>query len=185
MEEREEIIYTLMMEALDGELSASGWSELESHLRVRPDLAREWQAMRAIDQLFRNTPALSPAADFAQRTLARLPNQRLRLRLATIFYVLLLISGLIPVLIIGLLTVQFVPALFEPALFSGLMQIGSQIVNLVGTVFTALVSGITELVRQQQLAVIGWLMLMVGLVVLWSGVYRQLVLLPRSTPTAK
>lgn len=181
MEEREEIIYTLMMEALDGELSASGWTELESHLRVRPDLAREWYAMRAIDRLFRSTPALVPAADFAQRTLARLPNRRFRLRMATVFYVLLMISGLIPVLIIGLLTIQFAPALFEPALVSGLVKVGSQIASIAGVVFTALWAGLADLVRQQQLAVAGWLLLMVGLVVLWSGVYRHMVLLPRST----
>ena len=76
MEEREENIYTMMMEALDGELSETGLNELESHLRVRPDLAREWVALQAIDRLFRNSPILSPAVDFTQRTLARLPNRR-------------------------------------------------------------------------------------------------------------
>lgn len=181
MEEREENVYTLMMEALDGELSESGLNELESHLRVRPDLAREWSALRAIDRLFRSTPALSPAADFTQRTLARLPNRRFRLRLVTIFYVLLLVSGIVPVLIIGLLAVQFVPAFFEPAFIGGLLQVGNQVISLAGAVFTALFAGLADLLRQQQLAVAGWLLVMLGLVILWSGVYRQLMLVPRST----
>jgi anti-sigma factor RsiW len=181
MEEREEMIYTLMMEALDGELSETGWNELEAHLRVRPDLAREWIALRAIDRLFRHAPALSPAADFTQRTLARLPNRRVRLRLVTIFYILLLVSGFLPLLIIGLLTIQFAPAIFEPALISGLLQVGNQVISLAGVVLTALFAGLADLLRQQQLAVAGWLLVMLGLVALWSGVYRQLVLLPRST----
>ena len=109
MEKIEENAYSLMMEALDGELSATGWAELESHLRVRPELAQEWQALQAIDQLFRSTPALSPAADFTQRTLARLPNRRTRLWFVASLYVLLLVVGLIPVLFIGWLAAQSNP----------------------------------------------------------------------------
>ena len=36
MEEIDETVYALMMEALDGELTDSGWTELEAHLRARP-----------------------------------------------------------------------------------------------------------------------------------------------------
>ncbi|HEX6384541.1 MAG TPA: zf-HC2 domain-containing protein, partial [Anaerolineae bacterium] len=89
-------IYTMMMDALDGELSASNRIELESHLRACPPCAREWQALLAIDMLFRQTPALRPAADFAQRTLARLPNRRYRIWAIMAVYVLLLLSGMLP-----------------------------------------------------------------------------------------
>lgn len=170
------------MEALDGELSGAGWADLESHLRVRPDLAREWHAMQAIDQLFRSTPMLVPAADFAQRTLERLPNRRSRLWFVASLYVLLLVIGLIPVVFIGWLTVQFVPAIFEPAIVRGLVQAGSELVGVVGAVLLALFLGMGNYVRQQP-AVLVSLLVMLGTVALWSGVYRQMVSAPTSRST--
>ena len=70
--------YTLMMDALDGELAGDHKEDLEAHLRACPTCTREWQALLAIDTLFKQTPALSPAIGFTQRTLARLPNRKYR-----------------------------------------------------------------------------------------------------------
>jgi anti-sigma factor RsiW len=177
MEEIDETVYALMMEALDGELTDSGLTELEAHLRVRPDLSREWQAMQAIDRLFRSTPALSPAADFTQRTLARLPNRRVRLWFVAAVYLLLLLVGLIPVVLLGWLAVQFAPALFEPAIVRTLVQAGSQLVSVIGAVLLALALGAGNYIRQQPLILVS-LLVMLGAVAMWSGIYRQLVSAP-------
>ena len=68
-QEEPDEVFTLMMDALDGELADDGWAELEAHLRARPDLAREWRAWQAVDTLFQTAPVLMPAVDFTQRTL--------------------------------------------------------------------------------------------------------------------
>ena len=94
-----EDVFSLMMDALDGELLDNSKQDLEVHLRACPECNREWQALLAIDRLFRHTPALSPAAGFAQRTVAMLPNRKARLWAISAIYGLVLLSGLIPVLI--------------------------------------------------------------------------------------
>ena len=71
--------FALMMDMLDGEASENEVQTLEAHLRTCPECEREWRALVAIDTLFRQTPALSPAADFVGKTLARLPNRRMRI----------------------------------------------------------------------------------------------------------
>lgn len=174
-----EDVYTLMMEALDGELSEEGWSELESHLRARPALAREWRALQAIDTLFRSAPLLQPAEGFAQRTVARLPSSRQRLWMGVAVYVALLLSGLAPLGAMAWIAIQYLPALFEPALFRSLWKAGGQLLELGGAVLSALLKGAGQLVGQQP-ALIGWLVVMVGVVALWGVVYHRLVLQPRS-----
>lgn len=170
-------IYTMMMGALDGELSANGHVELESHLRACPSCAREWQALMAIDMLFRQTPALSPAAGFAQRTLARLPNRRYRIWIISAIYVLLLLSGTLPLLLVVWAVSRFGPMLTEPVMVSSLLASLERTLRITGTVLRALLSGLGEFLVQQP-AVLGWLMVMAGLVFLWSGIYRQLVSQP-------
>lgn len=171
-------IYTMMMDALDGELSASNRIELESHLRACPACVREWQTLLAIDMLFRQTPALSPAADFAQRTLARLPNRRYRIWAIVAVYVLLLLSGMLP-LLLGIWAVsRFGPMVSEPTMVRNLLESLDKGLQVTGTVLRALLSAVGEFVVQQP-SVLGWLLVMAGVVFLWSGVYRQLVSQPR------
>lgn len=174
-----EDVYTLMMEALDGELSEEGWSELESHLRARPALAREWRALQTIDTLFRSAPLLQPAEGFAQRTVAHLPSSRQRLWMGVAVYVALLLSGLAPLGAMAWIAIQYLPALIEPALLRGLWKAGGQLLELGGAVLSALLKGAGQLVGQQP-ALIGWLVVMVGVVALWGVVYHRLVLQPRS-----
>ena len=94
--EHEERYYTMMMSALDDELPAAERDELMAHLHTCPECGREWRALLAIDLLFRQTPLLMPAVDFATRTLALLPNRRLRVRALGAVYGLLLLCGLVP-----------------------------------------------------------------------------------------
>lgn len=177
MREHEDELYMRMMEALDGELAEAELTKLEADLRVRPELALEWQAIQAIDHLFRSTPALRPAADFAQRTIARLPNRRARLWVSLALYLLFMASGLIPLILLAWFAWTVAPALLQPALLRGVLQALSAFVDVAGVAFTALLSGAAQF-AQQQPAVLGGLLMMVGVVSLWIGVYKQLVTSP-------
>jgi anti-sigma factor RsiW len=171
-----EKIYSLMMEALDGDLADSEYREMEAHLHSCYSCAREWQAVQAIHQLFLHTPALSPAADFTQRTLANLPDNGYRIWLIGAIYGFLLISGVLPLVVIGWLVTTLAPALSQPAFARGLVQAGSQLWSLVSAVLGAFwlgIGGLAQLLAQQP-AVLGWFLVMIGVVFLWGGVYRQM-----------
>lgn len=171
-----EEIFTLMMEALDGEIEQSRDAEMRAHMQSCQSCAREWQALLTIHQLFLQTPALSPAADFTQRTLSRLPNSTYRLWFISAIYGLLLVVGFLPLAIIAWLTVQLGPALNQPAFLRGLLQAGEQVVRLGQAVVAAgwqALGGLGELAGQQP-ALIGLLLVMIGVVFLWGGVYSQL-----------
>lgn len=172
-----ETYYVMMMDALDGELLAEDRIELESHLRACPRCRREWGALQAIDTLFRQTPALGPAAGFAQRTLARLPDKRYPVWLLSAIYLVLLLSGAIP-LLVGVWAVnEFGPVISQPAVLRSVWQTITEIAGVLGTILGALLSSAGQLVAQQP-ALLGWLLVMVGVVFLWSGIYRHLVLAP-------
>src|SRR5690606_23823945 len=118
--EHEERFYTMMMDALDGELAAGEHSELEAHLRACLDCTREWRSLVAIEMLFRQTPILMPAVDFAERTLARLPNRRARRLALGAVYAILLMSGIFPLLVGVFLAIRYAPILSQPALLGGI-----------------------------------------------------------------
>ena len=168
-----EEIFTLMMDALDGELAENGEQELEVHLRACPECTREWQVLLAIDRLVRHAPALSPAAGFTQRTIARLPNRKARVWAISTIYGLVLLSGLIP-LLIGILAINKLgPILSQPSLVQSVLQSVQTTVHVAGTILAALLSSAGEVIMQQP-TLIGWLLVMMGIVFLWGGVYRQL-----------
>jgi len=181
--EHEEFI-TLMMDTLDGELASNREQELEAHLRACPDCSREWQALLAIDRLFRHTPALSPAVGFTQRTIARLPNRRVRVWAISAIYGLVLLSGLIPLLLTVLAISRLAPILSQPALVQSVMQSMQTTMQVGGTILSALLNGAGEMILQQP-TLIGWLLVMVGIVFLWGGVYRQLSPVPSNSLGAK
>jgi len=168
---------TLMMDALDGELANNRRQDLEAHLRACPECTHEYQALLAIDRLFRHTPALSPAVGFAQRTIARLPNRRVRVWAISAIYGLVLLSGLIPVLL-GILAISRLgPILSQPAVVQSLIESLQSTVQVGGTILSALLNSSGEIILQQP-TLIGWLLVMVGIVFLWGGVYRQLSIVP-------
>ena len=169
-------IYTLMMEALDSELDEPELIELDAHLHSCSSCNHEWQALQAIHQLFLQTPALSPAADFTQRTLSLRPNSSYRIWTLTAVYGLLLISGLLPLAVIAWLTAQLGPALNEPAFVRSVSQAGGQVLRLGEAVLAAFGQGLISLgeLAGQQPAIAGWLLVMIGAILLWTGVYSQL-----------
>ncbi|MFZ0545426.1 MAG: zf-HC2 domain-containing protein [Candidatus Promineifilaceae bacterium] len=171
-----EEIYLLMMEALDGDLADSDYREMEAHLAVCHSCEREWQAVQTIHQLFLQAPVLSPAADFTQRTLAGLPNNSYRIWLIGIIYGFLLVSGVLPLVVIGWVVTTLAPALIEPVFGRGLVQAGSQVGALISAVVGASWQGLGGLVQllADQPNILGWLFVMVGVVFLWGSVYRQM-----------
>ncbi len=142
-------IYILMMDALDGDLSAANKDELQTHLQQCVPCAREWNSLQAVEQLLRRAPIITPAADFAQRTIARLPNQRHRIWSLSALYISLLIGGTFPLLLLTLLAFRFAPILMKPALTSALLQPFITIWGLMGTISNALLIAADGFVRQQ------------------------------------
>ncbi len=166
--------YAWMMDALDGELTEANEHALEVHLRACSECRHEWQALLAIDTLFRQAPMLSPAAGFTQRTLARLPDRRYRVWAITSIYGILLLSGMIPLAIGIFLLGRLMPVLTNPALVQSVWGSLVKAMNASGTVLLALLNGLGEVILQQP-TLIGWLLVMIGIVAVWGGVYRQLV----------
>lgn len=175
-----EDFYSLMMEALDGELYADDQELLDAHLHTCSACMREWDALVSMDALFRRTPILVPLAGFTERTLARLPNRRVRLWAMGTIYMTLLLSGLLPVLLVLVTAVLLMPVLREPAIVESIGQILGKGVQLAGAMVGALLNASSQLIIEQP-SVLGWLLVMVGVVFLWSGVYRQLLSQPALT----
>lgn len=161
-------IYALMMDALDGVLSAEGEATLRHGLEQHPALAREWQAMQAVDNLFTQSPMVVPAPSmqFAARTVERLPNlQARRWALATL-YALLLMSGMLPVALVLALVLGALPA----DTLSNAWQLFTVLGQAVGQVLAAVGDQIG-----QQPAILGSFLVMVGAMSLWNGMSRQMM----------
>jgi len=178
--EHEEKYYLMMMEALDGELAEGEYAELESHLRACPDCNREWQGLMAFEQLFRQTPMLMPAVDFAERTLARLPNRRARRLAMGAAYAVLLFSGIAPLLIGLFLIARYAPILSSPELLGGVWASLAGVGRAAATVIEALLTGASRFIIEQPI-LIGWFIILAGLVFLWGGVFQRLLMQPAGT----
>lgn len=174
-----ETYYMMMMDALDGELADGRRTELEAHLRACPECTREWQALLALDTLFRQAPMLAPAVDFAERTIGLLPHRRTRVWALTAVYVTLLISGIIPVLVGGWLLNRYAPVLNNPELVQHFGVAIGEAAAVVATLIGALFAGAGRVVTQQPM-ILGWFLLLAGVVFLWGGVVQRLVLQPQS-----
>jgi anti-sigma factor RsiW len=171
--------YLMMMDALDDELANEQQVELDAHLRACPPCRQEWQAILAVHTLLQQTPALAPAADFAQRTIARLPNRRARLAVTAVIYSLLLLGGILPLALVLVLVFTISPIFQDPGILGSLWAMVQQGFSLIGTVISALLAGLGELAIQQP-AIIGWFLVILGIVSVWGGVSRQLIFQPNS-----
>jgi hypothetical protein len=171
-----EEIQTLMMETLDGDIDEVGRVQMEQHLQNCPTCLQEWHSVEAIHQLFLETPALSPTAEFAERTLSRLPLTPYRIWLVSGVYGLLLISGLVPLIAIIWLSAEFVPAFNQPAFIRTVLQAGGHVAGVFQAILAAAWQGIGTLGQflGQQPNFIGWLLVMLGIIVIWGSVYNQL-----------
>lgn len=169
--------YTLMMNTLDGEVSADERVVLDLHLTDCSHCRREWQALVAIDRLLQQTPMLAPAAGFTQRTLAQLPNHRYRIWWMGLMYSLLLFSGLVPLLAGVWIMQRLASVVIDTELLWGIGQVLVTLGGVLVTVVNALVTGLSQLLAEEP-AITGMLLIMAGLVFLWSGLYQQLLRQP-------
>ncbi len=167
-------VFALMMDMLDGEASENEAQYLETHLRACPECDREWRALVAIDTLFRQTPALSPAANFVENTLARLPSRRMRIWAMGTIYGAILLGGLVPLAILGLLASRLLPILSQPSLVESVLESLQTTYRTLGTVMSALGNGAGQALVQQPIY-IGWMLVAAGVIFLWGGVYKRLV----------
>lgn len=163
----EDDVYALMMDALDGALSEYGYRQLEVGLQLHPALREEWLAWQAVDSLLWQTPMMIPApsVNFTARTLARLPNLRFRRWLTGAVYSVLLMSGILPVIIVALLSIGW----------GNVYRLAAVVLDAVGQLLISLGNQ-----AGQQPAIIGTILVMIGSITLWSGVYRQLVTEPQT-----
>ncbi|MBK8430510.1 MAG: hypothetical protein IPL28_04120 [Chloroflexi bacterium] len=163
-------IYALMMDELDGELTPAEKYRLTTLLQQHPELAREWQAMQAVDKLFSHAPMVVPAPRmaFASRTIARLPNLRARRWAMAAVYAFLLTSGVLPVILGALVVVGTVT--ISAVSFAEVWQI----MTVLGQALRQILLAMGNQLGQQP-AILGIILVMLGSISLWTGVYRQLV----------
>lgn len=169
----EDTVYALMMDALDGMLSAAGREQLNQQLAAHPQLAQEWAALQAVDTLFIQSPIISPNIDLTVVTLKRLPNLRIRRWLTGIIYSFVLLSGFIPFALIVWLLGSW--GLFAAEPVENAAQLAAAFLNALAQILTSMGDYLGD-----QPGVIGWIMVMIGSIVLWGGLFRQLVTDPRT-----
>lgn len=166
----EERAFTLMMDALDGDLDAQARQELERYLAQQPLLQREWVALQRVHTLLVAAPPVAVPVNFAARTLARLPDPRRRRIFLSAFFVLLLLGGALPLLLAALLFAPQTAGAFGQSL-GGLFEVARVLLGGVASSVRAL------LVSQP--FVIGWLALMLVAVGAWISVYTQVLNTPQ------
>lgn len=159
----EDNVYALMLDALDGELTAAQEEELASYFQKYPDLATEFELMgeNTFDFATVQVSLASPSALFVEETIAYLPNLRLRRYVMASLAILLMVATVLPVAGLLLLLANASLELVE-VFVSGLAQL----------VYEA---GYSVLTQPVFIAIIGF---MLGSILLWSTMYRRLVLRP-------
>lgn len=163
-------VYALMMDALDGPLASDDQVKLDSALEANPELAAEWQAMLMVDDLLMQTPMVEPPANFAVHTIARLPNWRARRWAVVMAFMASLSVGMFPLIILG---IGVLLGADMGIAATGLIQILSAVASGLGQIVIEAASMMTGYP-----AVMGMLLVMVGSITLWSGLYQQLVVRP-------
>lgn len=161
--------YALMMDALDGALSAVQERELQQYLDDYPVLAAEWRSMQVVDSWLTDAPLVEPAADFTEQTMLRLPNLSIRRWAFAISYALVLILGMVPILGAAVALTAF-----SSADLVGSLQFLSSITRIVAEAALQIMVSWGDFVTQNP-ATIGMFLLMIGAITLWSGVYNQMV----------
>lgn len=160
----DERLYELMMESLDGILDAEESAELAYLLSQNPDAAAEWEAMQAVDELFRFADPAPAPLHFSQMTIARLPNPRNRRLFMALFYFALLVGGLTPVAVGLSLSSQL-----------GSFTIGTgQTLRVLQAIFDGLFTATSSGLAAQPYLV-SWLAILVGVIMLWLTVYRRAI----------
>lgn len=177
MGNNEERIHELMIAALDDELDDVGSAELNHHLADHPDLAAEWNGILFIDNLLSDAPPMLAPVNFAERTLAQLPNPRYRRIFLACLFGILLILGLVPVL----------GGIYAYGQFDGGAFVGDFALNLaqyfsfIRVASSAILSGLSAVAVNQPWA-FAWVFLMIAVIFAWQNFYGYLTTPMRSLP---
>jgi hypothetical protein len=85
-------------------------------------------------------------------------------------------AGLIPLVVLVWLAVTIGPAFEQPAFLESIWQAAAQVLAMASTVLRAAWAGAGGLGEAIGLRpdIVGWLMIMAGIVFLWGGVYSRL-----------
>lgn len=160
----EQRIDELMMNALDGEISAEESAELHNYLANHPALSAEWSVMLQIEAILCDTAPISVPVHFAQRTMARLPNPNYRRFMGAIFYIVMVIAGSLPILLAIWLVSQLG--------FVNTWQLGQQFSNALQLLTSNLLTSLGSTTIQP--ALLGSSLFIAGLIGLWVTVYRRM-----------
>ena len=89
-------------------------------------------------------------------------------------YGAILFGGLIPLLLLGYLVFRLLPVLSQPALMQSIIESLGTTYRTAGIILAALASGAGEVLVQQPVYV-GYLLVVVGIIFIWGGVYRRMI----------
>lgn len=154
-----------MMDALEGVLEPEESAELHRYLSDHPDLAAEWEAMQAVDDMLREAPPIAVPVHLMDNTLYRLPTARNRRLFMSAFFFVLLLGGLLPFMLGIFVSTQLGGAsLGGQSIFAGI-----QVLQVIGT---GMLSAIRTVLSTQPI-VFGWFTLMLGVIATWIAVFRQ------------
>jgi hypothetical protein len=128
--------------------------------------------MQAVDRLLQAEPSVEPPADFVARTVARLPDVRVRLWWSSVAFMLLLFSGLLPLGGIVWAYVQYGGALVDASAAGIAWQTVRDLIQIVEVGALSFGVALRDAVTGQPF-VVGWLVLLAGIVWTWRSVYRQ------------
>lgn len=156
-------IYALMFDAIEGTLTTAQEEELASYLTEHPEFAQEMSEYGGMEDIFSTVELgmVEPPATFVEDTLAFLPNLKLRRLLSAFSVAILIVSGLLPIFLFINIINSASYELFE-AFVTGMVQF-------------MLDAGFTLAAQPLSLVVVG---MMLGSILLWSAIYRRMVLQP-------
>lgn len=167
----EERIYALMSDALDDLLDEAESAELQARLNENAALLAEWEALQAVDQLFRATPMMAPPPTLVSATLARLPDTRVRLWWSGVVFMGLFVVGLLPILLLTWAVAQS-GFLAQPDALAAVGETLGTAAQFLQVMARSLATSMRNVVFGQPL-VLGWLTLLLGILFTWRTVYAQ------------
>ena len=160
----------LMSLALDKSLAQGEARCLEEHLRRCPTCQEEWEAMQRVSRLLTDAPLMGPPPGFADRVMQRLAQRQARRRrllagAALLVVCLSLVALALPETVRWLAMLWQV--LTEPSLLSHGVKLAAQLLDLAEAVGRACWLIVTALPYLNQLALLGYSLVVLALTFLW------------------
>lgn len=170
-------VFALMMDELDGVLTAAGRERLEQHLALCADCYAEWEALRLVDNLFASAPTIPAPTGFSQRVQARLEAPSVKRTLGALFALslgsvaaLLVVAVPAAVALLSIWTVYNQPGRFTELLI-WLNQLVGVSSSLMGALWTTLRLFFVEVAGDP--AILAWTLAAGAAVGLWAHFVRR------------